>query len=331
MPRFGGALDIVQTADPSTPTAGRQKLYFKSDGSLYMKDSSGLVTKVNGGAAPSNMVTTDTVQTISETKTFNKMPIATGLRLQNNGDYSSGSTSLFLRNQAGTKEWEFFNNPAGEWGVFDKTRGMGIFVAKSDCKDMSLELRSTGGVFSGTVTGTLGVFDGANRVYSASNPPPGGGGGGSGVELVKTADQAIQSITAGGFVDIADLSWAAAANTSYQFEGVIWYTVAATTTGHRWGFVGPGSALANIVMEYQTSATAWATYDQQHNNTSMAGTPPMSTVTASALAGVPNIVRVKGYIRNGATAGTIKMQGASELTTAAVTVLKGSSITYKAV
>lgn len=172
--------------------------------------------------------------------------------------------------------------------------------------------------------GTVLTADSAEPAGVKWSSPPGR------TELMVASDQAIQHGTAGTFVDITSLSWAAAANTTYEIEGIIWFTVAATTTGHRWGFVGPGLALANIVMEYQTSATAWATYDQQHNNTTMTGTPPMAVVTASALAGVPNIVRVKGIIRNGATAGTIKMQGASELNSASVTVLKGSSLTYKA-
>lgn len=49
MPRIGGALDIVQVSDPATPQAGRQHLYFKSDGILYTKKSNGTVAPIGGG------------------------------------------------------------------------------------------------------------------------------------------------------------------------------------------------------------------------------------------------------------------------------------------
>lgn len=47
MPRLGGALDIVQVSDPATPIAGRQFLYFKSDGHLYTKLPSAAVVQVD--------------------------------------------------------------------------------------------------------------------------------------------------------------------------------------------------------------------------------------------------------------------------------------------
>lgn len=68
MPRLGGALDIVQVSDPTTPQAGRQFLYFKTDGILYTKKPDGAVAQVGSGAAPTNMVTTDTAQTITASK-----------------------------------------------------------------------------------------------------------------------------------------------------------------------------------------------------------------------------------------------------------------------
>lgn len=96
MPRLGGALDVPQVTDPASPASGRQFLYFKSDGILYSKSSSGVVAAVgaagtttaslDGGATPDetysglsavsggstapNMVTTDTAQTLTGVKTF---------------------------------------------------------------------------------------------------------------------------------------------------------------------------------------------------------------------------------------------------------------------
>lgn len=47
MPRVSAAWDVVQVSDPATPAAGRQFLYFKSDGLLYTKKSSGVVTAID--------------------------------------------------------------------------------------------------------------------------------------------------------------------------------------------------------------------------------------------------------------------------------------------
>lgn len=60
MPRIGGHLDVVQVNDPGTPVAGRQHLYFKSDGVLYTKKSDGSVVVIGsggGGATATNVVT----------------------------------------------------------------------------------------------------------------------------------------------------------------------------------------------------------------------------------------------------------------------------------
>ncbi len=48
MARFSSALDIVQMSDPAVPQAGRQSLYFKSDGTLYTKKPDGSVVAVGG-------------------------------------------------------------------------------------------------------------------------------------------------------------------------------------------------------------------------------------------------------------------------------------------
>jgi len=61
MPRLGGAIDMPQQNDPGTPVAGRQMLYFKSDGFLYSKNPAGTVAKID--TAPTNYVTTDSTQT----------------------------------------------------------------------------------------------------------------------------------------------------------------------------------------------------------------------------------------------------------------------------
>jgi hypothetical protein len=53
MPRLGGAVDLPQVNDPASPAAGRQFLYFKSDGYLYSKAANGTVTQIGGSAGVS--------------------------------------------------------------------------------------------------------------------------------------------------------------------------------------------------------------------------------------------------------------------------------------
>lgn len=250
---------------------------------------------------PANMLATDTAQVVNGVKT-----------------YPPGT--LLMANAAGTQTAEPYSDvhpPGTLERIIQAAPAAGVNPVAGETVEWSPDGKSL----------WMRAPDGTDTKIG----PSAGGSSSPRIELIKTADQAIQHATAAAYVDIADLSWNALANTSYELEGILWFTVAATTTGHRWGFMGPGLALANIVLEYQTSATAWATYDQQHNNTTMNAAPAMAAVTASALAAVPNVVRFKGYIRNGATAGVIKMQGASELSTASVTVLKGSNITYRAI
>lgn len=47
--RISALLDLAQAADPSSPPAGRQILYAKSDGHIYSKKSDGTVFQVDGG------------------------------------------------------------------------------------------------------------------------------------------------------------------------------------------------------------------------------------------------------------------------------------------
>lgn len=87
MPRISGALDIVQVNDPATPVAGRQYLYFKSDGSLYSKDSGGAVRQIGSGSGGGRTV----------------VPITAATTAANNGIYlASGTFTVTVPVTAGT-------------------------------------------------------------------------------------------------------------------------------------------------------------------------------------------------------------------------------------
>lgn len=51
-PKVNAAVDVEQIATPSNPAAGRNKLYFKSDGILYKLSSAGVEAAVEGGVGP---------------------------------------------------------------------------------------------------------------------------------------------------------------------------------------------------------------------------------------------------------------------------------------
>jgi hypothetical protein len=67
---FGNALELKHLATPAgNPPAGAVLLYVKSDGKVYTKTSAGVEAPVDA-AVPTNMVTTDTTQTITAQKSF---------------------------------------------------------------------------------------------------------------------------------------------------------------------------------------------------------------------------------------------------------------------
>lgn len=190
MPRLGGAVDLPQVNDPATPASGRQFLYFKSDGLLYTKKSDGTVAAVGGGgggAAPTNMVTTDTgtlaaPQSITGIKNFGGPTQDSGpsarfgkwgsLQVATNGFYFGqncywdGTNWRYINanltaNVAGFGGGHFttYCSPVGG-GAADSiiTFTQGLDVLESG------QTRVPGGTDGG-------LYDGDNRVWSASNVP----------------------------------------------------------------------------------------------------------------------------------------------------------------
>jgi hypothetical protein len=74
----------------ANPPAGTYRLYFKTDGKLYVKTSAGVESAVD--TTPSNMVTTDTSQTITGVKTYNQLPLLTMPQGSLNGSMLTSSS-----------------------------------------------------------------------------------------------------------------------------------------------------------------------------------------------------------------------------------------------
>lgn len=131
----------------------------------------------------------------------------------------------------------------------------------------------------------------------------------------KSADQAFSTTT---LVDVTDLSAPLLAGEECEFAVDLVFSSAATTTGIRVAFNGPGTpALFVAVTEPMVTSTSWP---PQHHTAYNQG-----TATAGVTAANTNyLVRARGILRNGATAGNLTVRVASEVAGSAVTVRQGS-------
>jgi hypothetical protein len=118
------------------------------------------------------------------------------------------------------------------------------------------------------------------------------------------------------WADITGLSFSVDANVNYEFEAVLFYQTAATTTGARFGVSAPASPTALLAgsNSLPTGTAAMNAGAATANDTAFfAATTGPGGTTVCAI--------VKGILRNGANAGTLKMRLISEVNTSAVTVL----------
>lgn len=140
-----------------------------------------------------------------------------------------------------------------------------------------------------------------------------------GIEF-QAADQSVTSSTT--MVDITDLNFAMAANTTYVFRAKLFMT-AGTSGGIRLGVNGPSSptkvrsfALLSTTSTAATTAQSGTLY-----------THVLIPVTAATLG--TGLVEMFGKIENGANAGTCSLQFAQSVSNATATVVeKGSFLEY---
>jgi hypothetical protein len=133
----------------------------------------------------------------------------------------------------------------------------------------------------------------------------------------KTADQTFSATT---LANITDLSFPIAANEKVLGRAVLFFTSAAATTGAKFGLSGPSSPTAMIssahVME---SVTATRT----------GGLTAYGQIVAGANAVVTPAINeaiIEFNIENGANAGTVNLQAATEVANSNVIVKRGSYV-----
>ena len=146
-----------------------------------------------------------------------------------------------------------------------------------------------------------------------------GGAGGGITTLKKTADQIINGTA---FQNIADLTFAVAANTDYAFDFYITFR-STTATGFRFGVNGP-AGVVDFTRKYQTIANSdlvgVATWLEGH----AVSFDTMTVTTATIAAGVDLHCRITGRFKCGGAGGTFAARAASESANNDLVIQKGS-------
>jgi hypothetical protein len=134
-----------------------------------------------------------------------------------------------------------------------------------------------------------------------------------------TSDTVNNNATANTLADLPNLAFWMEASRTYEFQIKCAYSAAATTTGSRWTVNGPASP---TLITYRSHNTLTATTETF--NYGGAYQLPAASNASSLTTG--NLAVIEGVVRNGATAGLLQAQFASEVSSSAITALAAGSI-----
>jgi len=134
------------------------------------------------------------------------------------------------------------------------------------------------------------------------------------------ADVVNNNGVANTIADVTGLTFLATAGEVYQFEALIPYTAAATTTGSRWSVNGP---VAPTFLHYTSKYTIDAV--SETTNFATAYDIPAASNASSLTAG--NIARITGFVQPSVT-GMVTMRFASEVAGSAITAKVGAVLRY---
>ena len=143
----------------------------------------------------------------------------------------------------------------------------------------------------------------------------------AGFQTVRTTAQTTDS-TSAAVTNIAGLAFPVAAGASYNFQCYVINTSAATTTGVRLSVTGPTIGAGLITFNTMTVQTAIATLSE-----SASAYDAVSTSIAAIIT-VPQINRIVGFFKAGATAGNLQITMNTEIDGSAVTAEIGSWCDY---
>jgi len=138
--------------------------------------------------------------------------------------------------------------------------------------------------------------------------------------IILRADVVNNNGVANTIADIPALTFLAGAGELFQFEAIIPYTSAATTTGSRWSVNGP---VAPTFLHYTSKYTIDAV--SETTNFATAYDIPAASNASSLTAG--NIARITGFVQPSVT-GMVTMRFASEVAGSAITAKVGAVLRY---
>lgn len=215
--------------------------------------------------------------------------------------------------------------PAGTTGLTGASGSQGLTGAQgpSGSQGPKGDTGDTGPVGLQGLTGATGPTGpqgdaGAQGIQGATGPA-----GPAGVTRVKLGgDQTNTTVT---LADITGLGFPVLANTDYEFEFLVPFTTAATTTGLALALNGPASpTLLAVRITVPISASAVVDRFTNAYNTEALG-------TAVDAANAPRLAVIKGVLRNGANAGSVIARFRSEVAASAVVAKQGAVVTYAAI
>lgn len=134
-----------------------------------------------------------------------------------------------------------------------------------------------------------------------------------------SADTINNNAAANTLADLPGLSFWMEVNRTYEFRIKVPYSAAATTTGSRWTVNGPASP---TLVAFESNYTLTAT--TQTTNYGSAYQAPAAANATSLATG--NLAVIDGVVRNGATAGLLQAQFASEGASSAITALAAGGV-----
>jgi hypothetical protein len=139
-------------------------------------------------------------------------------------------------------------------------------------------------------------------------------------EITKTSDQAVSPTNSIAFNNDNTLVFAMAANTNYVIDG--WIPIDDTTVIGKYTFTAPTGAVMNISTSNTATFNSSSTTANNICNISTSGTTCALTVNNAA-----NFIQVRGFIRNGSTAGNLQFQfGQNSANAAAFPVIKAGAV-----
>ncbi len=133
-------------------------------------------------------------------------------------------------------------------------------------------------------------------------------------------------VTANRLIDCRELQFPVVEDCRYWFCFNIMYTAAATGTGARFSIYGPGSTTA---LRYQLENSLTTTSKTNVEGNAAYDLPAASNATSAATGG--NIAFVEGFVDTPTTNDFIYLRFASEVTVSAITILKGSCVSWQRV